>query len=97
MGHPRASFSFFQSFRINIVTIFITNQSEKISCTSRLPSWDSNPRPPEHESSPITTRPGLPPYKVLPSSRHISKMLLLLRLNLARRWSMRVDNENENE
>ena len=24
--------------------------------------WDSNPRPVEHESPPITTRPGLPPY-----------------------------------
>ena len=23
--------------------------------------WDSNPRPLEHESPPITTRPGLPP------------------------------------
>ena len=23
--------------------------------------WDSNPQPLEHESSPVTTRPGLPP------------------------------------
>ena len=27
----------------------------------QLRCWESNPRPLEHESSPITTKPGLPP------------------------------------
>ena len=30
-------------------------------CPSSIWSWDSNPQPFEYESSPITTRPGLPP------------------------------------
>ena len=27
---------------------------------SSMQHWDSNPRPSEHESPPLTTRPGLP-------------------------------------
>ena len=38
-------------------TIFTTNQCEK--CPSSIRRWDSNPRPLERESPPITTRPGL--------------------------------------
>ena len=34
-----------------------------MSCPSSIWCWDLNPRPLEHESSPITTRPGLPPYE----------------------------------
>ena len=34
-------------------------------CPPRLWSWDSNPRPSEHESHPITTRPGLPPIFIV--------------------------------
>ena len=30
-----------------------------MSCPSSIRSWDSNSRPLEHESPPITTRPGL--------------------------------------
>ena len=30
-------------------------------CPSSKPCWDSNPEPSEHESPPITTRPGLLP------------------------------------
>ena len=33
-------------------------------CPSSIWCWDWNPRPFEHESSPITTRPGLPPFHV---------------------------------
>ena len=33
-----------------------------MSCLSSIRRWDSNPQPLEHESSPITTRPGLPPH-----------------------------------
>ena len=32
-----------------------------MSCPSSIRHWDSNPRPLERESPPITTRPGLPP------------------------------------
>ena len=38
---------------------FTTNKCEK--CSSSIRHWDSNPRPLEHESPPITIRPGLPP------------------------------------
>ena len=51
-------FRFFQT----INTIFTTNQCEKMTkCSSSLQCRDSNPRPSKNESSPITTRPGLPP------------------------------------
>ena len=33
----------------------------KMSCPSSIWRWDSNPQPLKHESSPITTRPWLPP------------------------------------
>ena len=42
----------FRSFQRNN-TIFTTMQ-----CPSSIRRWDLNPRPLEHESSPITTRPG---------------------------------------
>ena len=32
-----------------------------MSCSSSIQCWDLNPQPLEHESFPITTRPGLPP------------------------------------
>ena len=32
-----------------------------MSCPSSIRRGDSNPRPFEHESPPVTTRPGLPP------------------------------------
>ena len=51
---------FFVSFRCFQTdnTIFTTNICEK--CPSSKWCWDSNPRPSERESLPITTRLGLP-------------------------------------
>ena len=57
-----ANLGLFRSFQTNN-TIFTTNQCEKMSCPSWIRRQDSNPRPLEHESPTITTRPGLPPYK----------------------------------
>ena len=51
-------FHLFSSFQANI-TIFTANKCEK--CPSSIQGWGSNPQPSEHESPPITTRPGLPP------------------------------------
>ena len=34
--------------------------------------WDSNPRPLEHESPPITTRPGLPPWLLMSLEEQLS-------------------------
>ena len=52
---------YFRFFQTNN-TIFTTNQCEKMTkCSSSLQCRDSNPRPSKNESSPITTRPGLPP------------------------------------
>ena len=48
----------FRSFQTNIIKKFTTKISEK--CPSSIRCRDSNPWPPEHESPPITTRPGLP-------------------------------------
>ena len=52
-------FVHFRSFS-NKQTLFTTNQSEKCH-VHRVWPRDLNPWPLKHESSPITTRPGLPP------------------------------------
>ena len=52
---------YFRLFQTNNAS-FTTNQCEKMTkCSSSLWCRDSNPRPSKNESSPITTRPGLPP------------------------------------
>ena len=56
---PASLIIYFQSFQTNTITIFTTNICEK--CPSSIWCQDSNPQPLEHESPPITTRPGLPP------------------------------------
>ena len=53
-GHIRHS-----SFQTNI-TMLTTNICEKMLFPSSIQRRDSNPEPSEHESPPITTRPGLP-------------------------------------
>ena len=62
MGLPRPLFHLFSSFHRNI-TIFTANICEK--CPSCIRWWYSNSGPSEHESPPITTRPGLPPNQYL--------------------------------
>ena len=57
MGHPRPLFHLFSSFQTNI-TNFTTNKYVK-KWPSSIWCWDSNSRPLEHLSPPITTRPGL--------------------------------------
>ena len=42
-------------------TIQFLQQINVKKCPSRIQHWDLNPRPLEHESSPITTRSKLPP------------------------------------
>ena len=56
-GQPRPLFVYFWSFQTNIITIFTTNQCEKMSCPSSIWRQDSNSQPLDHESSPMTTRP----------------------------------------
>ena len=58
MGNSLPLFCLFLSFQTNN-TILTTNKCEK--CPSRAQCWDSNPLLLEHESSPITSLPGLPP------------------------------------
>ena len=53
-----ASFHLFSSFQ---TTLQILQQLNVKKCPSSIRCWDSNSRPLEHESPPITTRPGLPP------------------------------------
>ena len=61
MGQPRPLFIvYFQSFQTNIIRIFTTNICEKSSSSIGL---GFEPTTLEHESPPITTRPGLPPLQ----------------------------------
>ena len=55
-GPSPASIPFIFVFQKNF-TIFTTIKCEK--CPSFKWCWDSKPRPSEHESPPITTRPGI--------------------------------------
>ena len=58
MGQPRPLFCLFSVFAYKQYNV-TTNICEK--CPSSIRCRDSNPRPSERESLPITTRPGLPP------------------------------------
>ena len=53
---------FFVYFCLFKQTLPFLQQINVNKCPSSIRSWDSNPRPSEHVSPPITTRPGLPPY-----------------------------------
>ena len=55
---PASFIGYFRSFQINI-TIYVKKYPSSIRCLY------SNPRPSDHESPPITTRPGLPPVGTL--------------------------------
>ena len=57
MVHPRPLLQLVSSFQTNN-TIQTTNICEKNLCPSSKWHRDLNPQPPEHESPPITTRPG---------------------------------------
>ena len=57
-ANPGLFFIYFWSFQTNNI-IFTTNQCEK--CPPSIWHRDSNPQPHVHQSSPITTRQGLPP------------------------------------
>ena len=63
MGHPRPLFRLFLlSFK---QTIQILQQIQVKKCPSSIKCRDLNSQPSNYESSPLTTRPGLPPiYKV---------------------------------
>ena len=65
MVQPRLLFCLFSSFQTNIA-ILTTNECEK--CPSSIQRQDLNSQPSDYESSPLTTRPGLPPkFKTLTS------------------------------
>ena len=68
-----ASFSFIFGLFKQTIQLFTTNQCEK--CPTSIWRQDSNPRPLEHESSPITTRPGLLP-QATKNRKEPSKKLL---------------------
>ena len=58
MGQPRPLFHLFLSFQTYYI---FYNKYACEKCPSSRQCRDSNSRPLEHESPPITTRPGLPP------------------------------------
>ena len=55
------SFSFIFAFSNKHYNFY--NKYMWIKCPSSIWCWDLNPRPSEHESPPITTRPGLTPIE----------------------------------
>ena len=55
--YPRLFFVYFRLFKQTLQSLQQINRYEK--CPSIIQCWDSNPQPSEHESPPITTRPGL--------------------------------------
>ena len=59
MGYPLHSFVYFHIF--NQQTFKFLQQINVTTCPSSIYYWYSKPQPSEHESLPITTRPGLPP------------------------------------
>ena len=71
MGSPRPLLKFFSSFQTNINTFFTTKICEK--CPSSIWCWDSNLQPSEHESPPITNRPGFHP-KFMLFSKHFCEI-----------------------
>ena len=44
---------------------FVKVEKNRIKCPSSIRCWDSNSQPSEHESPPITTRPGQAPTLIL--------------------------------
>ena len=60
LANPASFFVYCRSFQTNIFTIFYNNYMRKNVPRCR----DSDPRPSERESLPITTRPGLPPKQM---------------------------------
>ena len=75
MGQPGPLFHLFSSFQTHITNI-TTNRYVK-KCPSSIRCWDSNSRPLEHESLPITTRPG-PQNGGLEISPHLTKKYFYL-------------------
>ena len=62
MSHSRPLFRLFSVFS-NKQYNFYNTPMWKMSCPPSIWRRDLNPQPLKHESSPITTRPGLPHYK----------------------------------
>ena len=81
MGHPWSLFGLFLSLL----------QQMYVKKSMQCSAWccDSNQRPPGHESPPVTTRPGLPPFSFISSGK------LLCDIWLARSCDLRQNNDNE--
>ena len=82
-GYPRPLYVYFRSFSNKHQFNFIANSCEK--CPSSIWCGDSNPQLSEHESPPITTRPGLPPFWLSFAtssdwSKHVVKIVIFLNI-----------------
>ena len=67
-------------------TIQFLQQIISMSCPSSKWHWDSNPRPFERQSPPITTRPGLPPSIQLIYQYQYKSQLNLSYVSLAKQF-----------
>ena len=87
LANPGLFLVYFWSFQTNN-TVLTTHQCKK--CPSSIWCWDSNPQPLEHELSPITPRPGLPPtfaiiFQIL-FNLHIDWLIDVKKINYQRKW-----------
>ena len=71
-ANPGLFFIYFRSFQTKIT---ILQQIYVKKCPSSIRCRDSNPRPMERESIPITTRPGLPPHEVMKLKRYLTRLI----------------------
>ena len=62
MGQPRPLFVYFRLFK---QTLQFLQQINVKKCLSSIRRWDLNSQPSDYVSSPLTTRPGLPPVCLL--------------------------------
>ena len=68
-------FKYYNSVEGKYLKVSVKMGFNKKNCTSSIRHRDSNSRPSERESPPITTRPGLPP-KDLINFRYVSETML---------------------
>ena len=65
MGYSQPLFAYFRLFK---PTLQFLQQINVKKYPSSIQCWDLNPQPLEHESPPITTRPGLPSLRKIRST-----------------------------
>ena len=77
MGQPRPLFRLFSVFSNKQYNFYNKSMWKMSKFPSSIWATDSNPQPFVNESSPITTRPGLPPLQLLFSGQRFNNEIFL--------------------